>query len=109
MDKTQQKQVIAANLRKLRKEKGLTQEALAEMAGISHSFYANIERGNKSMSIPVLIDLSAALNVSVDSLIFEEKEGACLHNIEMLLSDKPSVFITSIEKMIRLCIDEFGR
>lgn len=87
MDKDLNK-MVGNNLRKYRKELGLTQEGLAEKANISSSFYANIERGNKSMSIEVLCKLSAALGVSSDSLLYEEKDTAALNSIIMLLRDR---------------------
>ena len=77
------------------------------MAGISTSFYTNIERGNKGVSIFVLISLAEALNVSVESLLYQEEPRRQINNIEILLRDKPASFISAVEKMIRLCHDEF--
>lgn len=107
LNKNELIRIIGNNLQQLRTEKGLTQEELAEKAGISTSFYANLERGNRGVSIVVLYDIAACLNVSVDYLLYPDHDTACLRNIELLLRNKPEPFIRSIEKMIRLCVGEF--
>ena len=108
MDKHDLATVIGNNLCVLRADVGLTQEELAESAGISTSFYANLERGNKGVSVAVLYKLAECLGVTVDRLLYEPTEDTHIKNIEMLLSGQSPELIASIEKMIRLCIDEFG-
>jgi len=51
MDKEELMILIGNNIQQYRLKQNLTQEQLAEKAGISTSFYANLERGKKSMSI----------------------------------------------------------
>lgn len=62
---------IGKNVRKYRKEEGLTQEALAEKTSISISYLTKIEAPNcdKSFSLEVLLDLSEALGIDVRSLL----------------------------------------
>jgi transcriptional regulator with XRE-family HTH domain len=58
------------NLAKIRKEKGLTQEALARKAGISFHTLVKIEGGRiKNPRIETVIKLAKALDVSIDRLI----------------------------------------
>jgi len=102
------KELVGNNLRRYRLENGLTQEKTAEKAGISVSFYANLEGGKKSMSIFVLRNLADSLGISADYLLHEDCSNSRLHNIEMLLSNQPKELIISIEKLIRLCIVEFA-
>jgi len=52
--------------RERRKFLGLTQENVAEKAGISLSFYAHIERGTRVASIMTVKKLCEALSVSSD-------------------------------------------
>lgn len=52
-----------------RKERGMTQEQLAEMLNISDSMISKIERGAKGVSIDLAIELCAVFNVSLDYLI----------------------------------------
>jgi transcriptional regulator with XRE-family HTH domain len=60
-------------IRFLRGKRGLTQEQLAERAGISVDFLSLIERGRNSPSFENLEELASALGVSVAQLFsFEE-------------------------------------
>ena len=108
MNKDELMLLVGSNLRKYRLERNLTQEQLAERAGISTSFYANLERGKKSMSILTLKELASSLNISTDYLLNESSSIIRIENLEILLHDQPDSFIASIEKMIKLCISEFS-
>ena len=58
------------NLSKVRKEKGWTQEKLAQEAGISYNTLIKIERdGIKNPKIETVIRLASALKVSIDELV----------------------------------------
>lgn len=100
MNKDELLLIVGRNLRKYRIEDNLTQEQLAEKAGISTPFYANLERGKKSMSILTLKKLASALQVSVDCLLNENNSNNRIRNLEMLLQDQPDSLIISIEKMV---------
>ena len=69
------KEVIASNIRKYRKEKKLTQEQVALRAEISYDFMRRIEtgKGKIGFSIQSLYKIATVLEVSVDSLMKEEK------------------------------------
>lgn len=73
--------------------------------GISTSFYANLERGNKGVSISVLYDLANCLGVSVDYLIYPNQADARIRNIETLLRDKPESFIIAVERLVEVSDD----
>lgn len=53
----------------LRKEKGLTQDQLAEKLNISTSNLGKLERGLQSFSIDLLIEISFFFGVSTDYLL----------------------------------------
>lgn len=58
------------NLAKIRKEKKLTQEALARKAGISFHTLVKIEGGRiKNPRIETVIKLAKALKVKIDRLV----------------------------------------
>lgn len=57
------------NLRQIRIEKGLTQDQLAEMTGLSKGFLSQLETGARQPSTESLSILSAALHVSEADLI----------------------------------------
>lgn len=98
--------LIGNNIRRYRKANHLTQEQLAEKVGVSTSFCANIERGGRSMSIQVLINLADALHVSVDSLLCDPSVPANNHseNICALLQNSPEHVSALAEDIVRLIV-----
>ncbi len=64
---------IGQRIRKYRRALNLSQETLAEKINISTTHMSHIETGNTKMSLPVLAAIAAALNVSTDSILFDEK------------------------------------
>ncbi len=60
--------MIGNNLKKLRLLKGLTQEDLASKVQVSQSMIAQMERGSKSISIPLGKEISRVLNCSLEDL-----------------------------------------
>ena len=63
---------IGQRIRKYRKALGLSQEELAEKVNISVTHMSHIETGNTKLSLPVFSDISLALNVTTESLLFGE-------------------------------------
>lgn len=62
---------IGQRIRKIRKAQGLSQETLAEQAGISVTHMSHIETGNTKLSLPVLVDLAEILDVRTDDLLYD--------------------------------------
>lgn len=62
---------MGANVRRLRKERGLTQEELAHSAEIDLTYLGGIERGRRNPSVLVLARLSVVLNVRPGELLAE--------------------------------------
>ncbi len=61
---------IADSLRRLRKARGLTQQRLAEKAGVSMIVVTKIEQGTtKDPAMSSLVKMADVLDVSVDELI----------------------------------------
>ncbi len=67
---------IRQNIRKYRKEKGLTSAQLAEMVDLSHDFIRQIEseKVGYNFSVETFYKISVALDVSLDKLA--EKQQA---------------------------------
>ena len=63
------KEVMAVNLRRLRHAKKMTQEELAERAGLSARYVGGIERADVSASVTVLGRIADALDVEAGELI----------------------------------------
>jgi transcriptional regulator with XRE-family HTH domain len=60
---------FAANLRATRKERGLSQEALAAIADLHRTYVGAIERGERNVSIDNMERLAMALRVDVTELL----------------------------------------
>lgn len=63
--------IIGQNLKRIRKEKGLTQEKLAEESNYSLSFIGNLESQKvyQTISVESLYHLSKILNVHITELL----------------------------------------
>lgn len=58
----------------LRKQKGLTQQALADQVGVHVIQIRRYEGGKTQPALDVIRNLAVALGVSADTLVFEEGE-----------------------------------
>lgn len=62
---------IAANVRRLRKAKGLSQEALGEQASFHRTYVSQLERCKTNISIDRLEDLAVILEIELVDLILQ--------------------------------------
>jgi transcriptional regulator with XRE-family HTH domain len=63
------KQRLAENLRRLRREKGWSQEDYAERAGLHRTYVSDLERGARNPTITVVEKLAQPYGVSAGSLL----------------------------------------
>lgn len=63
------KEIMARNLRRARHDKKLTQEELADRAGLSMRYVGAIERGDVSASVTVLGQIADALEIEPGELL----------------------------------------
>lgn len=61
--------VLATNLRKLRQQKGLSQEDLADLAGLHRTYIGSVERAERNISIDNIEKLATALGCQVCDLV----------------------------------------
>ena len=61
---------IGNRIRDLRIAKGITQAKLAEDSGIEPSNISHIERAATKLSLPTLVNISNALNVTLDEIVY---------------------------------------
>ena len=66
------KVALGSKLREARKNKGYTQEVLAEKADIGVMYLGEIERGIKMPSMNIFIKLIEALDISADYVLRDE-------------------------------------
>jgi transcriptional regulator with XRE-family HTH domain len=63
--------VFGRNVRRLRQQRGLTQEQLAFEAEIDLTYMGGIERGRRNPSLLVMARIAEALSVSLPKLLSE--------------------------------------
>lgn len=97
--------LVGNNIKRYRNARNMTQDELAEKAQISTSFCANIERGQKGMSLLVLRDIAAVLQVTTDALLYEESAENHIASLSSFLSNKSESYIMKIEEVARLFAD----
>lgn len=69
MTKDERMIAFGRRVREVRKDKGISQERLAEMAGIDRSYMGNIERGEKNITLKKAYEISDALEVFINELV----------------------------------------
>ena len=94
MTKQEMQKLIGHNLMRQRLAQNITREQISEKVGISTTFYANLECGNKMMSLVTLRKLADALCVSTDVLLY---------------GDQPEHYVAYIENVIRLTLNTFAQ
>lgn len=65
------KHKFGIRIKELRKQKGLSQEKLANMADIDRTYLPTIEKGERNVSIEVVERLAKALEVKIKDLFDE--------------------------------------
>jgi transcriptional regulator with XRE-family HTH domain len=56
--------VVATNVRRLRKARGLSQESFADECGLHRTYIGSVERGERNVSIDNIERIAAALSVA---------------------------------------------
>lgn len=67
--------VFAGNLRKVRHERGLSQEALADEAGIDRTYVSALERSVYAATVDMIEKLAGVLKVEPAELLTRRKHG----------------------------------
>ena len=67
--------VLSSGLRRIREKFGLTQGALAQLAGISPSAVSQVEAGHRSLSLSTILQISRSLGVGLDDVVRQQVPG----------------------------------
>lgn len=103
---------IGQQIRKIRKAHGLSQEELAEKINISTTHMSHIETGNTKLSLPVFVDIAAALDVRTDELLDSNPHAATSIAMEEITSvlercnGQQAKVIADIVKVTKLSMDK---
>ena len=106
MTKQELQTMVGRNLRRARLEQQMTIDQVAERAGISTTFYSNLECGNKMMSLLTFQKLTEVLCISADDLLKEDAVPEPSEKIERLVRGQSPGVQAFLEKLLRLCADE---
>lgn len=68
------RKVFAKRLRQIRQIKGISQEELADMAGLHRTYVGSVERSERNISIDNMDRFAKALEVDIIELLTEEPE-----------------------------------
>ncbi|MBI1765492.1 MAG: helix-turn-helix transcriptional regulator [Acidobacteria bacterium] len=67
-------QVFADNIKRLRLAQGLSQEALADLAGLHRTYIGAVERGERNITLLNANRIAAALGVKLSDCLKERNE-----------------------------------
>ena len=104
---------IGQRIRQIRKAHGLSQEELAERVNISTTHMSHIETGNTKLSLPVLVDISATLDVRTDDLLNDNPTATistALDEIAVVLercTAQEAKVIADVVKTTKLSMDKY--
>ena len=93
-------QELGKRVRQQRMLAQMTQEKLAEKAGISLSFLGHIERGTRKASLDTVIKLCNALQVSPSLLLQDSLDSDLLGDRDQSLSDDQRKLLREISNRI---------
>lgn len=104
---------IGQRIRHYRKTRGLSQEQLAEKIWISPTHMSHIETGSTKLSLPVFVDIAAALGVQTDELLSDTVSGfdtACQEINDVVNACTPGQLriLAEIIKASKAALDKFG-
>lgn len=69
------RKLVGRNVRRIRLERGLTQEEFAERSGFSQQYISDLERGRRNPTIVSLYELAVALGTTPVALLMSEESA----------------------------------
>jgi len=96
------REILALNLKEYRRKSGLTQEKLAEKAGISANYLSMVEISRKFPTPEMLDRIAETLNIQTFQLFDPSttSEGALLHLEQVIVENVEKVVRTTIKQEI---------
>ena len=100
--------VFIVNMRKYRKQAGITQEKLAELCDTEPAYIGQIETGRRCPSLSYVEKIAAALGVAPYRLFYDEKEAREDNDTFQRRKQKQEIKTMLMESASRICaaIDE---
>ena len=66
------RRLVGRNVKRIRLEKGLTQEQFAERSGFTQQYISDLEQGKRNPTVVTLFELAQALGVSHVALVLPD-------------------------------------
>lgn len=98
---------VGRRIRDLRKQAGLSQEQLGEIAGFHFSYIGGVERAEKNITLINLERIADALNVSIIELFEYTGYKKTGNDLFETITDKLTTLNKSELRKVRLFLDEF--
>lgn len=95
---------IGKRIKKFRVERGWKQSQLAEKSGVEPSNISHIERVATKVSLPTLVNIANALEVSLDEIVYDsliKNEHISIKEINELLEDCEREELTALIQIIK--------
>lgn len=105
---------IGQRIRRIRKARGLTQEKLSEIVDVTPTHISHIETGVTKLSLPVLVAIADALDVRVDSLLYDQPRGGASIAVDEIAAvlegcdAAQAQFIADIVKAAKRSLDTYS-
>jgi len=96
--------LLGEKIKRLRRNKGLTQEALAEKTNLTPSYIGQIERGERKLSVETLVQIGNILGASFDYLLQSDPRA----KYDSALDELAAAFRGRTQNEIKMII-EVGR
>lgn len=101
-------EAIGCNVKKFRNRMGLTQIKIGEKSGIEPSNISHIERGATKVSLPTLVSIANALEVSLDEIIYDslvKNEHIKIELIDDLIKDCTSDELSAVIDIVKTTLN----
>lgn len=81
---------IGKRVKQFRSKRGLSQEVVSELSGLTPAHFSHVETGNTKVSLPSLVKIANALDVTMDDLLTDNiphTKHVTMKEMNDLLSD----------------------
>lgn len=106
--------LVGGRIRTIRKMNGLTQEELAEKAGLQYTYIGGVERGERNISLETLEKIIDRLDITpyelfkieesdIDSALFDKKRK--IEGINNLLIGRDEKEIAMVYRLVKDIVD----
>lgn len=92
---------IGSRIARRRKQLGLTQEQAAERSGLSHQFFACVERGIKNIRAESILKISKAMDISADYILTGQSSDVDRTHLLELMEPLDEVQLKCLEDIIK--------